>query len=268
MATGRIKIGTCGYTRYKPPEGWEEKFQSRLHAYSAVFDAVEINKTFYKLPMERAAERWRQEVPEDFEFSLKAWQALTHPTSSPTWKGKKAGLSESQKSNFGYLRPNKDVIRAWEDTKKIAKALKARICILQTPISFGCTEENENNMRSLLTKIKRDNIELGWEPRGNWLENSEKVAEICSDLNLIHVVDIIRRDPVSPHPIAYIRLHGLNKNEYDYNYDYSIDELKELYQKLISLVKEKDAVYCFFNNYNMYENAKELKKLISHSSFT
>lgn len=262
MSLSKIRIGTCGFTRYKPPEGWEERFRSRLQAYSALFDTVEINRTFYKLPIENTAERWQQEVPEEFEFSLKAWQALTHPTSSPTWRGKKSGLSESQKKNFGYLRLNEDVIKAWEETKKIAKALKARICIIQTPISFNCTEENENNMRSLLTKIKRDEIELGWEPRGDWLTHSKKVAEICSDLNLIHVVDIMRRQPLSKHPIAYIRLHGLNENEYDYNYDYSRSEIEKLSQKLISLAAEKDLVYCFFNNYTMYDNAKELKKLI------
>ncbi|TEU13922.1 MAG: DUF72 domain-containing protein, partial [Hadesarchaea archaeon] len=31
----------------------------------------------YKLPMVKTAERWRAEAPGDFEFALKAWQAIS-----------------------------------------------------------------------------------------------------------------------------------------------------------------------------------------------
>lgn len=257
-----IKVGTCGYSRYRPPKGWKERYESKLQAYSDVFKLGEINRTFYKLPMVRTAKRWRREAFDYFEFTLKAWQALTHSTSSPTWRGKKDKLTEAQEESFGMLRPNKEVVEAWNQTKQRGEALGAKVCVLQTPGSFACTEENERNMRELLGEIDRGSIQLAWEPRGDWKENPRKVKEICDDLNLIHVVDLMRRDPVSEHPIAYVRLHGLNPREYDYNYDYSEDELAELAGKLQKLAQEKEAVYCLFNNYEMYKNAKQLMNLL------
>ncbi len=259
---GSLKIGTCGYGYYNPPGDWEEKYESKLQAYSDVFDLVEINKTFYTLPMTDTMERWRQEVLPPFEFTVKAWQALTHPTSSPTWRDNKKNLSEEQKEYFGYLRPHKVVIDAWEAMKERASALKSKICVIQMSGSFGPTDEHERDMRELLSTIDRGKLELAWEPRGEWKDQSDRVKEICDDLNLIHVVDVMRRDPVSDHPIAYVRLHGLNPQEYNYNYDYSRKELANLAKKLQNLRETHTCVYCMFNNYEMFDNALTLIELL------
>ncbi len=259
---GGLKIGTCGYSYFKPEDGWKEKYKSKLQAFSDSYNIVELNRTFYKLPMEKTAEKWRKNVYENFEFTLKAWQAMTHPTSSPTWRNKKDKLTEHQMDNFGYLRPNEDVIDAWKRTKKIADALEAEVCLVQTPGSFGCTEENEENMRELFSKIQYEDISIAWEPRGDWNENLEKVKEICDDLDIIHVVDIMRMDPLSSHDISYVRLHGLNEDEYNYDYDYSEEELHTLADKLRYISKSHDKVYCMFNNYEMYDNAKNLGNIL------
>lgn len=259
---GDIKVGTCGYGYYNPPEGWKERFESKLQAYSDVFKVGEINRTFYNLPMRKTAERWRREAFDDFEFTLKAWQALTHPTSSPTWRDKKDKLSEGQEENFGYLRPNEEVVEAWRDTKEIAEALEADVCVLQTSASFDPSRENEENMREFLSGIERDGVDLAWEPRGEWKENPGKVEQLCEDLDLIHIVDLMRREPVSSHKTAYVRLHGLNKEEYNYDYDYSREELEELAEKLENLSKSCERVYCMFNNYEMFSNASKLLEIL------
>ena len=51
---------------------------SPLNAYSHTFNFVEVNSTFYKIPRERDAERWRRVVPSDFEFSVRAHRSITH----------------------------------------------------------------------------------------------------------------------------------------------------------------------------------------------
>ncbi|MFW6196191.1 MAG: DUF72 domain-containing protein [Thermoplasmatota archaeon] len=262
---GEIKIGTCGYSYFKPEKNWKEKYESKLQAFSHSFEALELNRTFYKLPMVKTAKKWMKNAYDDFEFTLKAWQAMTHPTSSPTWRNKKDDLSESQKENFGYLRPNDEIIEAWRNTKKIAKALETEVCVIQTPGSFECTEENQENMKQLFSRIEYDDFTIAWEPRGNWKDNQDKVKEICDDLGLIHVVDIMRREPVSNDDTAYIRLHGLNEDEYDYNYDYSDEELKTLANKLEKLSNSHEKVYCMFNNYEMYENADTLRNNLNRS---
>ncbi|MEF8873396.1 MAG: DUF72 domain-containing protein [Candidatus Thermoplasmatota archaeon] len=258
----KIKIGTCGYSYYDPGEGWKDRYESKLQAYTDEFETVEINKTFYKLPMVKTAERWKENASGDFEFNLKAWQALTHPTSSPTWRNKKGKLSDSQEENFGYLRPNEDVIEAWRDTKEIAEALDAGVLVIQSPGSFDCSEKNEENIRRFFEKIEWGGLNVGWEPRGDWKQNPKKVEEICNDHGLIHIVDIMRREPVSDHPVAYVRLHGLNPDEYDYAYDYSDEELNQLAEKLEDLLEEHDKVYCMFNNYEMFKNAERLREIL------
>lgn len=257
-----IRVGTCGYSYYKPPGEWEDRYESKLQAYSEVFEVGELNRTFYKLPMVRTAERWRREAFEDFEFCVKGWQAITHPTSSPTWRNKKDGLSEEERKNLGYFNPHQTVFDAWERTRKIAETLEAEVCLLQTPAGFECNEENKENIHDFFDRIERGNLNVAWEPRGNWKDNPDVVETICEELDLVHVVDIMRREPVSDHRFAYIRLHGLNPDEYDYNYDYSGDELSKLADKLRSLAENHERVYCMFNNYEMYKNAQSLMKKV------
>lgn len=257
-----VKIGTCGYGFYNPEKGWKKKYKSKLQAFSRDYKLCEINKTFYKLPMTKTAERWRKEAANDFEFTLKAWQAITHPASSPTRRKKKDKLTKTQQENFGSFHSNKEVMVAWEETKKRAEALEARVCVFQAPGSFSRNKRNENNLRRFFTKIDRGGLDLAWEPRGDWNDDPEKIKELCDSLNLIHTVDLMRREPVSAHKTAYIRLHGLNKCEYDYDYDYSDDELKKLAEKLKKLKKNHQTVYCMFNNYEMYKNAARLREIL------
>lgn len=252
-----IRIGTCGYSYYDPGPGWQDDYESKLQAFSETFDLVELNRTFYDLPMVRTAERWRDEVLADFEFTVKAWQALTHPTSSPTWRNTD-DFTEDQREGFGYLRPNDAIRDAWNQTREIAQTLDADIVVIQTPPSFDATDEHESNMDELLSSIDRGGLALAWEPRGSWLDQPERVETICDDLDLIHVTDIMRQDPISTHDFAYTRLHGLNEDRYDYDYDYSSDELETVAGKLEALAADHDRVYGLFNNYEMYANAAKL----------
>ncbi|RMD95648.1 MAG: DUF72 domain-containing protein, partial [Calditrichaeota bacterium] len=113
-----LKIGCCGFSR-------------SMDAYFRRFSLVEIQKTFYKLPEPETAARWREKAPPDFEFTLKAWQGITHLASSPTYRKAKLHLSEEQKKSLGHFRPTEAVWQAWEQTAEIARLLDARIVVLQ-----------------------------------------------------------------------------------------------------------------------------------------
>ena len=73
--------GTSGYS-YKEWSGhfYPEKLppQAMLHYYAERFPTVEINNTFYRMPAPSLLERWAQEVPEGFAFTLKAPRRITH----------------------------------------------------------------------------------------------------------------------------------------------------------------------------------------------
>ena len=76
-----IQVGTSGYG-YKEWKGifYPEKISPKemLHFYGERFNTVEINYTFYHMPTVAGLTSWAEQVPDDFTFSLKAPQVITH----------------------------------------------------------------------------------------------------------------------------------------------------------------------------------------------
>jgi uncharacterized protein YecE (DUF72 family) len=76
-----IYVGTSGYS-YKEWKGrfYPEKIPAKdmLPYYASRLQAVELNNTFYRLPQESMVENWKSQVPDDFRFSVKASQTITH----------------------------------------------------------------------------------------------------------------------------------------------------------------------------------------------
>ena len=77
----RIWAGTSGYS-YKEWKGafYPEDLPAAgmLGHYAQRLGAVEINNTFYRMPKRAVVEKWAEQVPADFSFSLKASQRITH----------------------------------------------------------------------------------------------------------------------------------------------------------------------------------------------
>ena len=49
-----------------------------LQHYATQFDTVEVNNTFYRLPLKTSVARWVEETPPHFTFAVKASRYLTH----------------------------------------------------------------------------------------------------------------------------------------------------------------------------------------------
>ena len=77
----RARIGTSGwsYDHWRgvlyPPGTTSGR---RLEVYAAAFDTVELNTSFYHWPRAETFAGWRDRVPEDFLFTVKAPRGLTH----------------------------------------------------------------------------------------------------------------------------------------------------------------------------------------------
>jgi uncharacterized protein YecE (DUF72 family) len=74
----RIRIGTAGWSLYKPPDGRFPDTGSHLERYAATFDAVEINSSFYRSHKPETYARWAASVPVAFRFAVKLPKAITH----------------------------------------------------------------------------------------------------------------------------------------------------------------------------------------------
>jgi uncharacterized protein YecE (DUF72 family) len=77
----RVRIGCSGWS-YQDWRGglYPERLPQRrwLERYAEVFDTVEVNATFYRLPKESTVQGWVEQVPGDFRFAVKASRYLTH----------------------------------------------------------------------------------------------------------------------------------------------------------------------------------------------
>ena len=77
----QLLVGTSGYS-YKEWKGsfYPEKLAAKdmLPYYAERLKAVELNNTFYRLPQPSMVESWKNQVPADFRFSVKASQRITH----------------------------------------------------------------------------------------------------------------------------------------------------------------------------------------------
>ena len=236
--TAKIKIGTCG-------------FRTAKEEYAAQLAVVEVQHTFYQPPQIKTLTRWRETVPDAFEFAIKAWQLITHEAKSPTYKRLKKTLTETEREEAGYFKPTAIVKEAWEVTLDCAKALRAKTVLFQCPASFKPYQENIENLKQFFTSIERENLNFAWEPRGAW--DAKTVKSLCEDLDLWNAVDPFSKITETPDR-CYYRLHGRT----GFRYKYEEDELTEL----AAMLPAEQTAYVFFNNRYMLEDALLFKSLL------
>ena len=103
-----IHIGTSGWNY----DGWKGNFYPEkiagprmLEAYGHSFTTVEVNGTFYSLPKSTTVEDWRDKVPDNFGFSVKASRYITHMKKLKDPREPLDNLYEILKAFGGLLGP-------------------------------------------------------------------------------------------------------------------------------------------------------------------
>jgi uncharacterized protein YecE (DUF72 family) len=77
---GTIRIGCSGWNY----ASWKDEFYGGqparlwLQHYAQHFDTVEVNNTFYRLPLKSSVANWVAQTPPNFLFTVKASRYLTH----------------------------------------------------------------------------------------------------------------------------------------------------------------------------------------------
>jgi len=74
----KVYIGTSGWSVAQAVAPASRPGLSGLERYAEHFSAVEINSTFYRLPLAKTVERWRDSTPDDFRFAVKLPRSITH----------------------------------------------------------------------------------------------------------------------------------------------------------------------------------------------
>jgi uncharacterized protein YecE (DUF72 family) len=232
-----IHIGCCG-------------FPVKRSVYYQTFTVVEIQQTFYQLPLIHTGKRWKEEAPLSFEFTMKAWQLITHEPSSPTYRRLRMAIPEKKKKAYGFFRATEEVAEAWLRTVEFAKALGVKKIVFQSPASFHPSDDHIQNLKQFFKRMTPHPFTLIWEPRGKW--EGREVKRVCAELDLIPCLDPFEETSIQG-DLLYTRLHGRE----GYRYTYPEIEMKQL----IRIGKSYSQAYFMFNNMSMYEDAQQFRKL-------
>ena len=234
-----VKVGLCGFT-------------IAIGEYPRRFPVVEVQQTFYQPSADGVMRRWRESVPADFEFTIKAWQLVTHAAASPTYRRLRRPLTDRERGEAGAFRDSAIVAEGWRVTAHCAALLRASSILFQCPASFRPTDANVANMESFFGRIERpEGVRLMWEPRGPW--PPDLVASLCGALGLVHVVDPFVAE-TETRGVTYYRLHGTTGSRHVY----TDDELR----RLRDLVPAAGETYVLFNNIPRADDAGRFAALL------
>lgn len=208
------------------PEAFKDK--SRLHYYGSLFNSIEINSSFYKMPLAATIGKWAAEVPDGFRFTFKLPKQITH--------------------NKG-LDFDEDLVR--EFFRRIAFAGEKRGCVLvQFPGSIKPVFSRE--MEHLLGVIASADPEHLWHTCIEFRHQSWYTPDTYELLDQ-YGMGIVLHDKLTEggsvteisSNIVYVRFHGPAG---DYRGSYTNDFLYEYAAYIREWMEEGKTVYTYFNN--------------------
>ena len=257
---GIVLIGTCGYSYNEwigpvYPEG--AKKEQFLGLYSALFDTVEIDYSYYTMPRAQGFAKMLEEGPL-LSFSVKAHQSLTHKIDSAKWR-------DEAKTYIQAIEP-------------LRESGRLEAVLFQFPYSFHYEEENRRYLGQILGAFS--GIPSAVEFRNDeWLNNrvidglKERGAALVS-LDMPELEKLPSKMDVVTAPFAYFRLHGRNKETWwgsdstaRYDYLYSDSELEAAAERLAPIIIQADRIIIYFNNHakgQAVRNALKLKEIVNN----
>lgn len=225
---GILHSGISGLQTPIPKRDFPPEFadKSRLTFYASLFNSIEINSSFYKIPIARTLTKWSAEVPANFQFTFKLWQGITH----------NKGLAFNPEDVFKFI----EVINAVGPKKG---------CLLvQFPPSITIAQLRQ--LQLLLDSITVANnnewsVAVEFRHKSWYDDNTYELLEGCN------AAMVIQDLPASASPFlttandfVYLRFHGPNGS---YRGSYPDDVLAE-YASYIKEWQEDKTVYAYFNN--------------------
>jgi len=210
-----------------------------LKLYLNHFDTVEINNSFYRLPTEKALLDWKQSVPKNFIFSVKASRFITH--------NKK-------------LKDSRDSFQLFFNRASLLGNQLGPI-LFQLPPKWNY---NGIRLEEFLSALPRGNDYVFEFRNRDWLRE-----EMFALLRKYHSGFCIHDmpDSVTPERIigktAYIRFHGSGEK---YGGGYPDEILDQWAAKLVDWHKSHVKVFVYFNNDIggfAPKNALTLKRLVN-----
>ena len=212
--------------KYKFPP--QHKDSSRLAYYSTIFNSIEFNSTFYKIPMGTTVARWSDTVDENFRFTFKLWKQITHV------------------KNLYFKRSDVELF-----LNSVNNAGDKKGCLLiQFPPGFNI--ENSDNLNELLLCIKDFDRDNTWKIAVEFRNTSWYKKETYRLLDNFKAAIVIHDFRAAATPLieskadfVYLRFHGPDSN---YRGSYPENILSEYAERITELISKGKIVFVYFNN--------------------
>jgi uncharacterized protein YecE (DUF72 family) len=205
----------------------EHRDKSRLHYYSTMFNTIEVNSIFYKLPRQQTIERWSNEVAGNFKFTFKLSKEVTHC--------KDLNFNKSDIKNFFQviaIPKNKQGCILIQFPGKITSAYLPALKKLLTLIS-GFT--NDTNW-TLAVEFRH----ISW-----YTSSTINLLKTFNATCVIHDLRPFTAELLTETNIIYIRFHGTENN---YRGSYTDVLLADYAIQIREWLNESRTVYAYFNN--------------------
>ena len=241
---GELRLGCSGWNYPDPPpNGWlgvfyPSKDTRMLKYYSQYFDTAEMDSTFYekyysKMTRETFIGLVRA-TPEDFQFSIKIPETITHKKRLDMNKGGIDDLSE-----FLYK------ISPLKDSNKLGTLL------IQLPPSFTVKEfRNTEKFLDGLPSGYDFAVEFrhkSWSTEGPWeMLKQYNVATVITDCPDEELQFLSEVTATANH--SFVRWHGRKKGFW-YDYLYSKEELTPWVDKVNKIIEQTKVTRGYFNNH-------------------
>jgi uncharacterized protein YecE (DUF72 family) len=228
--------------KYLYPE--EHRDSSRLTYYSSFFNSIEINSTFYKLPLPKTIGKWCTLVPDNFKFTVKLWKEITH-NKDLEFKESEVELFFNAVSGAGY---------------------KKGCLLVQFPPSLG--KNNILQLGELLRCIVQTDKKREWKIAVEFRNKSWYCEEVYDLLEIYNAAVVVQDIPKSSTPMinhtanfVYIRFHGPTGN---YRESYTDSFLSEYATYIKEWLDDGKLVYTYFNNTmgDAFKNLQTLNQLV------
>ncbi len=242
-----IYIGTSGIVLPGNKTSFPDQFRSgtRLQYYSSIFNSLEVNSSFYKLPQAKTFSKWKNEVTGNFIFSVKLSQSITH--------AKQLKFEFSDIDNF--ITATKEL-----DTRKGS-------LLIQFPASI--TVDYFEKLISILKHLTLLQTVPFWRIAVEVRHTSWYTHEFYTALRQYHTTLVFHDMPNSKTPMdqtatdfIYLRFHGPSGN---YTGSYDEKTIKAYAQLIRQWQNEGKPTFIYFNNTigDAYNNALMLQKILN-----
>lgn len=224
------------------PPHFQDK--SRLTYYASLNNSIEINSSFYRIPLARTIINWSKDVNADFKFTFKLFKDITH----------QKGLVFDRRLITQFF----SVVNHVEDKKA---------CVLvQLPPSI--TLSYFAKIRELMLTIKENDLANTWKIAFEFRHRSlycEEIYELLAEFSfgmVIHDKANVQSPVLTGSAdFVYLRFHGPDGN---YKGTYADDVLSEYATYINDWLSEDKTVFVYFNNTmgNVHSNLTVLKQYI------